>query len=81
MIALLSITLFLACNGLPDHVIVERNGVSKRMPVVARFTPDPVGQFSYDILSGNDDIRLHSRVWVLLRMQNRGVQTVNGCDK
>lgn len=79
MITALAITVYLACSGLPDHLIVERDGISRRMEVTARANPDPVGGFMYDIVSGNEDIRLHSRVWMLLRNQKRGVVIVNEC--
>ena len=79
MIASLAITVFLSCSGLPDHLIVERDGVSRRMEVIARANPDPVGGFTYDITSGNEDIRLFNRVWIALRQQKRGVVIVNEC--
>ena len=79
MIASLAITVYLACSGLPDHVLVERDGISRRMEVAARANPDPVGGFTYDITSGNEDIRLFNRVWIKLRQQQRGVVIVNEC--
>ena len=79
MIASLAITVFLSCSGLPDHIVVERDGVSRRMEIAARSIPDEVGGFMYDITSGNEDIRLHSQVWIALRQQKRGVVIVNEC--
>ena len=77
MITALAITVFFSCAGLPDHLIVERDGIFKRIEVSARTIPDPVGGFSYDITSGNEDIRLHNRVWIALRQQKRGVVIVS----
>lgn len=81
MITALAITVFLSCSGLPDHVVVERDGISRCMEVAARSIPDPVGGFSYDITSGNEDIQLHSQVWIALRQQGRGVVIINECRR
>ena len=77
MITALAITVFLACSGLPDHVVVERDGVSRRMEIAA--VPLEPGGFAYDITSGMADNQLHSQVWIALRQQKRGIVIVNEC--
>ena len=64
MIAALAIPVFLTC-GQPQYIEVERKGEVRQMEV--KPLDPPAFGLNYIVTSGNEDIRLHSQIWIAMR--------------